>query len=198
MLEVISNLRTLRGFANLDHENISIGEWNQFLNQFNSAFDEIIDVIEGYQEGGLLGQLERIDEVYFPYHEGWETANTPEYLLEANKNIARIRKQMLWTRIQFKHAAFVAGKIRQDLPNNQVELEQALNTAHGSAGLMQAVKAGHQIAGLSARSLENLNVQIGELIQAQAGQGMEQNMSCLLYTSPSPRDKRQSRMPSSA
>ena len=41
---------------------------------------------------------------------------------------------------------------------------------------MQAVKAGHQIAGLSARSLENLNVQIGELIQAQAGQGMEQNM----------------------
>ena len=26
----------------------------------------------------------------------------------------------------------------------------------------------------------------------------EQNISCLLYTSPSPRDKRQSRMPSSA
>ena len=28
--------------------------------------------------------------------------------------------------------------------------------------------------------------------------GMAENMACLLYTSPSPRDKRQSRMPSSA
>ena len=29
-------------------------------------------------------------------------------------------------------------------------------------------------------------------------QGIDQSISCLLYTSPSPRDKRQSRMPSSA
>ena len=33
---------------------------------------------------------------------------------------------------------------------------------------------------------------------SSGGWGIEQNQACLLYTSPSPRDKRQSRMPSSA
>ena len=37
-----------------------------------------------------------------------------------------------------------------------------------------------------------------EYAKFQVGIEFETNSSCLLYTSPSPRDKRQSRMPSSA
>ena len=38
----------------------------------------------------------------------------------------------------------------------------------------------------------------GAMSVAGAGTKLQSNATCLLYTSPSPRDKRQSRMPSSA
>ena len=41
-------------------------------------------------------------------------------------------------------------------------------------------------------------IQIGTNTKSQKIKNIEKNNNCLLYTSPSPRDKRQSRMPSSA
>ena len=42
------------------------------------------------------------------------------------------------------------------------------------------------------------NMQIGLIEDEQGPIGVGESTLCLLYTSPSPRDKRQSRMPSSA
>ena len=44
----------------------------------------------------------------------------------------------------------------------------------------------------------NVNGQLGGFIQSTLQEYDDSIYSCLLYTSPSPRDKRQSRMPSSA
>ena len=44
-------------------------------------------------------------------------------------------------------------------------------------------------------SLEAFGAERGSQVYIEAGEDIE---TCLLYTSPSPRDKRQSRMPSSA
>ena len=44
----------------------------------------------------------------------------------------------------------------------------------------------------------NTNLGAGQYLVVFAGDDVSPNSGCLLYTSPSPRDKRQSRMPSSA
>ena len=51
-----------------------------------------------------------------------------------------------------------------------------------------------------AKNLENLGTEsaFSVLAEAKALEAKGHPMICLLYTSPSPRDKRQSRMPSSA
>ena len=46
--------------------------------------------------------------------------------------------------------------------------------------------------------IQNLSILEAKSILDEAKKFIELNRSCLLYTSPSPRDKRQSRMPSSA
>ena len=45
---------------------------------------------------------------------------------------------------------------------------------------------------------ESIHKQVMSEVMQRAADGLIQESSCLLYTSPSPRDKRQSRMPSSA
>ena len=45
---------------------------------------------------------------------------------------------------------------------------------------------------------EDNNSDLGEVVSADDYNARTQSSACLLYTSPSPRDKRQSRMPSSA
>ena len=49
----------------------------------------------------------------------------------------------------------------------------------------------------TAMQLADAGIKIGDLKKIDKSQLVE-NYGCLLYTSPSPRDKRQSRMPSSA
>ena len=55
-----------------------------------------------------------------------------------------------------------------------------------------------QTRNLPAAQLDNTYRRIGRLLGYLQGPVGEQVNHCLLYTSPSPRDKRQSRMPSSA
>ena len=59
------------------------------------------------------------------------------------------------------------------------------------------------IGGFIATSLKKTNAQVSLIARGEHKKAIEQNgltfiRDCLLYTSPSPRDKRQSRMPSSA
>ena len=46
--------------------------------------------------------------------------------------------------------------------------------------------------------IEQLDPQLNSFITVTADQALEQAKACLLYTSPSPRDRQKSRMPSSA
>ena len=46
--------------------------------------------------------------------------------------------------------------------------------------------------------LQYIELTVGEGDEAKAGQNVTVHYTCLLYTSPSPRDRQKSRMPSSA
>jgi conjugal transfer/entry exclusion protein len=123
----------------------------------------------------MMGQISRLDEVYFPYYEGWEDKEQNEEPLEANPLHSALAKQILWTRIQFKHAAKVGAKIRENLPATQEQINVLLDDTAQAVGLMQSVKIGNQLAGMVGKSLQTLNVALTEQIQAQAAQGLEQN-----------------------
>ena len=166
---------SLRKWADIDHTNLAGGKFAAFLGEYKRLFDQVQQEIEGYQSGGLMGQIGRLDQVYFPYYEGWEDPEENEEALEANPLHSALAKQILWTRIQFKHAAKVGAKIRETLPATQEQINVLLDDTAQAVGLMQSVKIGNQLAGMIGKSLQNLNVSLTEQIQAQAAQGLEQN-----------------------
>ena len=51
---------------------------------------------------------------------------------------------------------------------------------------------------LAAKVAAKMAAKLARVLDTKLDRKMDQNVDCLLYTSPSPRDKRQSRMPSSA
>lgn len=168
-------LASLRNWANIDHTNLAGGKFSQFLGEYKRLFDQIQQEIEGYQNGGLMGQIERLDQVYFPYYEGWEDPEENEESLEANPLHSALAKQILWTRIQLKHAAKVGAKIRDTLPETQEQMNVLLDDTAQAVGIMQSIKIGNQLAGVIGKNLQTLNVSLTEQIQAQAAQGLEQN-----------------------
>ena len=172
---MISELNTLTHYADLDHVNLAGGKFRRFLNDYKRLFDEIMSEIEGYQEGGLLGQINRLDEVYFPYHNDWENAEFTENAERANPLHRELAKQILFTRIQFKHAAKVGAKIRETLPQTQEQVNVLLDDTAQAVGIMQSIKIGNQISGEVAKSLQTLNIALTEHLQAQAAEGLEKN-----------------------
>ena len=172
---MIKELNTLTEYADLDHVNLAGGKFKKFLNQYKKLFDDIIDEIEGYHEGGLLGQINRLDEVYFPYHNDWEKPELTENAERADPLHRELAKQVLFTRIQFKHAAIVGAKIRETLPQTQEQVNVLLDDTAQAVGIMQSIKIGNQISGEVAKSLQTLNVALTEHLQAQAAEGLEKN-----------------------
>jgi conjugal transfer/entry exclusion protein len=168
-------LVSLRNWANIDHTNLASGKFASFLGEYKRLFNQVQEEIEGYQSGGLMGQIGRLDQVYFPYYEGWEDAEQNKEPLEANPLHSALAKQILWTRIQFKHAAKVGAKIRENLPATQEQINVLLDDTAQAVGLMQSVKIGNQLAGVIGKSLQTLNVSLTEQLQAQVAQGLEQN-----------------------
>jgi conjugal transfer/entry exclusion protein len=168
-------LVSLRNWANIDHTNLAGGKFASFLGEYKRLFNQVQEEIEGYQSGGLMGQIGRLDQVYFPYYEGWEDAEQNKEPLEANPLHSALAKQILWTRIQFKHAAKVGAKIRENLPAAQEQINVLLDDTAQAVGLMQSIKIGNQLAGVIGKSLQTLNVSLTEQLQAQAAQGLEQN-----------------------
>lgn len=179
MLKQLKNmgreLVSLRKWADIDHTNLAGEKFATFLGEYKRLFDQVQEEIAGYQSGGLMGQIGRLDQVYFPYYEGWEDPEENKEALEANPLHSALAKQILWTRIQFKHAAKVGAKIRETLPSSQEQINVLLDDTAQAVGLMQSVKIGNQLAGVIGQSLQNLNISLTEQIQAQAAQGLEQN-----------------------
>ena len=172
---MIKELNTLTDYAELDHVNLASKKFGKFLSEYKKLFDDIMDEIEGYQEGGLLGQIERLDEVYFPYHTDWEDSEFTENAERADPLHRELAKQTLFTRIQFKHAAKVGAKIRESLPKTQEQINVLLDDTAQAVGIMQSIKIGNQISGEVAKSLQTLNVALTEQLQAQAAEGLEKN-----------------------
>lgn len=172
-LEVIQQLRALADFEELDHLNLDSQQFGQFIEQYGSTLDALLGEIDGYQGGGLLGQIERLDEVYFSYYDTWEEKS--EEIEEAHPKIRALRKQLLWTRIQLKHAAKVAARIRESLPEQKVVLEKLQTENFASVGELQALKVGNQLSGVIASNLETLNTQMGEFLQVESARGLEEN-----------------------
>lgn len=181
-MNMINQLKTmgkelvaLRNWAVIDHTNLAGGKFASFMSEYKRLFDQVQQEIESYQSGGLMGQIGRLDEVYFPYYAGWEDPEANEEPLEANPLHSALAKQILWTRIQFKHAAKVGAKIRENLPSTQEQINVLLDDTAQAVGMMQSIKIGNQLAGVIGKSLQNLTVSLTEQIQAQAAQGLEQN-----------------------
>lgn len=175
-LTMINQLQSLNSWEEIDHMNIDLGAYNSYIAQYRDLFDQIMEEIEGYQEGGLLGQIERLDEVYFPYHNDWEHNDRPgDFTIIANPQHRAIKKQILWTRIQLKHAAKVAAKVRETIPKQEEQIQALLDDNAHAEGIMQSIKIGNQISGMVAKSLQTLNLQLTEVIQESAATGLERN-----------------------
>jgi conjugal transfer/entry exclusion protein len=122
-----------------------------------------------------MGQLDRLDQVYWAYYDGWESNEVMKEAEEADPLHRELAKQILWTRIQFKHAAKVGAKIRETLPKTQEQINVLLDDTAQAVGIMQSIKIGNQLTGTVAKSLQTLNVSLTEHLQAQSAQGLEQN-----------------------
>ena len=174
-IQMIKQLEDLSNWAEIDHINLAGGKFRLFLSQYTKQFDDIMKEIEGYQNGGLLGQISRLDEVYFPYYNDWEDPDNTREAEEADPLHRELSKQILWTRVQFKHAAKVAAKIRETLPKTQDQTNVLLDDTAQAVGIMQSIKIGNQLTGMVAKNLQNLNVALTESLQAQAAEGLEKN-----------------------
>lgn len=166
-LEMIDQLNTLTSYAELDHINLAGRKFRQFLGEYTAQFESIMNEIKGYQN--MFDQIGRLDEVYFPYHDGWEAQDKDDPLRR------NLKKQILWTRIQLKHAAKVGARIRETLPKSQDQIETLLDDTSQAPGLMLSVKIGNQLTGMVGKSLQNLNVQMNEYLEAYSAKNLEEN-----------------------
>ena len=71
---------------------------------------------------------------------------------------------------------------------------------HNSIAHCSIEEAYELVAAITKNDQENIKEELGDILLQVIfhSQIAKENNACLLYTSPSPRDKRQSRMPSSA
>lgn len=166
-LEMIDQLNTLTSYAELDHINLAGRKFRQFLGEYTAQFDSIMNEIRGYQN--MFDQIGRLDEVYFPYHDDWETQDRDDPLRRG------LKKQILWTRIQLKHAAKVGARIRETLPISQDQIATLLDDTSQAPGLMLSVKIGNQLTGMVGQGLQNLNIQMNEYIEAYSAKNLEEN-----------------------
>jgi conjugal transfer/entry exclusion protein len=184
MIERLKNiygrLTKLKEYADLDHDGLADkGNFIPFLLEYKRLFKQIQDEIAGYHSGGLMGQLDRLKEVYPSYYDDWgmneEEDKNDQKFIPRDPNHNALAKQILWTRVQFKHAAKVGAKIRDSIPETQEQIETLLDDTNQAQGLLLAIQIGNQMTGMVAKSMQTLNVALTEQIQAQAGQGLEQN-----------------------
>lgn len=167
----------LKEYAELDHEGLAYtNKFLPFFEQYKAQFQAILDQIGSYQNGGLLSNVSRLDEVYSAYHEDWENQDKPgDFTYEADPKTRELKKQLLWSKIQLKHAAMVGAKIRDAIPTSQEHVNTFLNDTHEAKGMLLTAQIGNELLGEVAKSINTLSVQMNEVMSAQVAQGLEQN-----------------------
>lgn len=167
--EMISTLqnqyRMLKNYAKLDHDGLAGRKFAEFLSGYRNQFDSILREIDGYQN--MFSQISRLDQVYLPFHDTWQEEDDP--VLKA------VKKEILWTRIQMKHAAKVGAKIRETIPESQTQLESLLNDTNQAQGMLLNAQIGNQIMGEVGKGLGTLNLQMNEFLQAYSSKSLEEN-----------------------
>ena len=95
-------------------------------------------------------------------------------------------------------AMLMQSKMVESLQDDRALLGQLMNKSHASVGELQATQSTNQLMGLLVK--QSMQAQQMQVTQSRAAslEATRQLAICLLYTSPSPRDQRGSRMPSSA
>lgn len=171
---ILHELQNLNKWEEIDHMNMDASEFAEFLTKYGRVLDELLSALESY-DGGLLGQLRKLEDIYFRYDEGWDKQGPGDFMNEIDPYYYKQRRQILWTRIQLEHAATVAAEVRDRLPETEVELRALQQANYASDGVLLTLKIGNELTGMVARSVEVLNTQIGELLQAQIADGLEKN-----------------------
>lgn len=174
-------MKSLENFAELDHVNLAGHKFTIFANQYKKLFDDVMKQINDYQNGGLMGAIDALESRYPGYHDEWETQDTatdPFYKNvppEIADKVHAMKKQILLTKIQMKHALKVGAKIRESLPQAELQTQTLLDDTRQAVGVMQSIKIGSELTGMVAKSLQSLNVQMNEYVQAYAAHELEEN-----------------------
>ena len=96
----------------------------------------------------------------------------------------------------YRFAQSCPGSIDLTFGGAESSVAASVSMLGGSSRFVSALPQ-HAIADAFIRQMRGFNVDVDHILRREAGRfGIY--YVCLLYTSPSPRDKRQSRMPSSA
>ena len=154
------------------------------------APDSQWEMPKGFPYGGnYVGPQQVIDEVFTPIGELWPDFKVEPMAFHAARNVVFIETKM------------TAGGVTSDSIHKAVieNGKYAAFQVYDDAGFMMA----HSTAGASIGKQyfgdgSSKPLLAGSGANAQLWVDYIQAHNCLLYTSPSPRDKRQSRMPSSA
>ncbi len=167
------SLDQLTDWEAIDHINLA-GGWNgAWVKRYTNILDRLIEKIDQYQGGGAFSEqnLGRImgDEIYPGYHEGWEEM---EDLSQPWRNV---KKQMLWTKIQMKHAVNVGAQLRKEISKVSDSTTQIMDRNMQAVGQLQAVKIGTQMTMNVVKSLELTNVHLNEFVQAYTAHALEEN-----------------------
>lgn len=178
--EMISTLndqyKMLKHYAEIDHDGLASSKFIPFLQEFRSQFEKIMELVKSANDGSLLQQVKRLDEVYYNYHDEWEHQdNEGDYTFEIDPRYKKIKKQVLWTRKSLEHAATVGAEIQKQLPDSQEKLATLLDDTNQAQGLLLTAQIGNQIAGMTADALQKLQTTLLEQVQYQTTQSLEQN-----------------------
>ena len=174
-------LQSLNDWEKLDHVNLAGQKFTLFVGQYKKLFDDVIHEINDYQGGGLMGAIDALESRYPSYHNDWEAQDklgdsfydkTPPELAE---KVHAMKKQLLLTKIQMKHALIVGAKIRDSLPKAEAQTQALLDDTKQAVGVMQTIKIGSELTSMVAKSLQSLNLQMGEYLQAYAAKELEEN-----------------------
>lgn len=166
-------LDDLKEWADIDHTALA-GRWNtQWWNRYKDILDRLMDKIDGYQNGGAFSDIniERImrDEIYPGYHANWE--DSPEF----SEQWHNTKKQMLWTKIQMKHAASVGNQLRKEISSVATSTNDIMDRNMQAVGTLQAIKIGTEMTMNMVKGLELTNLHLNEFVQAYSAQGLEEN-----------------------
>lgn len=177
--QIHSYREAFENWQQIDHESLAGSKFFPYLSNLTTSIDDIVNEINSYQSGGLLGQIGRLDEVYTPYHANWVGCTAPlneqPDIYQEDSDFCKTQKRLLWTKIQLKHSAKVAKEIRDQLPNTKEQLDGLLRDVAENQSQLKSVQILSQLTGLVVQNLEKINVQLAEVIQANAARGLEEN-----------------------